>query len=830
MKQLPANINIAYLMTICGGVLVSLLGLSVLTGWHTQNVTLIQVSAAFVPMQYNTALGFLLSGLGLLIISRGHSTIGTAISILTAFIGLLTLAEYILGISIGIDQLLMQHDITVKTSHPGRMAPNTALCFLLVGTALASLSTTKILILKPSVIAGVLGSLSFGLGFVALAGYQVGMETAYGWGQLTRMAVHTAAGFTVLGITVISLAWFRSDTTDSELPSWLPAPVGISILTIMVSMWQAIASQETNSLKQNGGTDIIPLVNDAFLSMGILLAAAFAMTTYLAQAARRREQHVETINLRLASEIDERKAAEKTLRESEERWNFALEGAGDGVWDWDIKTNEIFFSSRWKKMLGYEENEIRNEFDEWDKRVHPEDKEQCYADINRHINGETSYYINEHRLLCKDGNYKWILDRGKVVSWTDDHKPRRMIGTHTDISERKQTEMALRRAQKMDAVGQLTGGIAHDFNNILGIILGNLELLMRQVQPDDNTQKRIQTIHKSAQRAATLTRQLLNFSRHQSENDSLTSINQLISKMEELITRSVTPQVEIKHDFSPELWKTMINPGDFEDVLLNIVLNARDAMEGRGRLTIETENVYLDDAYCKQNPGVKAGEYISVVISDSGKGMTSEQSEHIFEPFYTTKELGKGTGMGLAMVYGFIKRSSGHIKVYSEIDVGTSFRIYLPRAIDAEQTEEQTGDQTLHLPRGTETLLVVDDEQALQEMAQEMLQSLGYRVLTASGGHEALKMLAENTDIRLMFSDVVMPGGINGYELAEQATATRPELLVLLASGFTEKTAAHNGQARFDKNFLSKPYTHFELAKKIHEMLDSNNAKGVGEI
>ncbi|MEN8168843.1 MAG: bacteriohemerythrin, partial [Pseudomonadota bacterium] len=375
--------------------------------------------------------------------------------------------------------------------------------------------------------------------------------------------------------------------------------------------------------------------------------------------------------------------------------------------------------------------------------------------------------------------------------------------------------------QKMDAIGQLTGGIAHDFNNILAVILGNLELLKLQISPDDKAGKRVESIQKAAGRAASLTKQLLNFSRHQATQVARTDINRLIEEMDSLLTRSLTPEVEVECQFSKGLWLTEIDPGDFEDALLNLSINARDAMAGHGHLTIETRNTTLDAAYCSQNAGAIPGEYIELSVSDSGEGIPTKQQERIFEPFYTTKEQGMGTGLGLAMVYGFVKRSGGLIKVYSEPGVGTTFRLYLPRAEGDGQSDSlgQNGEQNLILPRGIETLLVVDDEAGLLELAKESLEALGYRVLTADDGQQALKQLAEDPTIDFLFSDVVMPGGINGYELAEQATASRPDLKVLLTSGYTEKAVARNGQARFEANLLSKPYTQAELAQRVRAQL-----------
>jgi len=395
----------------------------------------------------------------------------------------------------------------------------------------------------------------------------------------------------------------------------------------------------------------------------------------------------------------------------------------------------------------------------------------------------------------------------------------------TDITEFKNQEEQVRRSQKMDVIGQLAGGIAHDFNNVLTIIMGNLELLKGQVTKGqhldkEKTLKRVETIGKAGQRAADLTKQLLSFSRNEASMAAVTDINQVIRGMESLIARSVTPEVEVVERYADNLWLTEIDPGNFEDSLLNLCINARDAMAGHGHLVIETRNITLDASYCKQNPAITPGDYVELTVSDNGEGIPHDLQEHIFEPFYTTKEQGKGTGLGLAMVFGFARRSRGHIKCYSEVGVGTTFHLYLPRVQGKVKSGDHSGEQVEALPHGTESILVVDDEINLVELAREFLEALGYKVYTANDGKQALEILAKESTIDLLFSDVVMPGGINGYQLAQQATAKHPQLKVLLTSGYTGKAVFHNEQELFQENLLGKPYNQTELATRVRAALD----------
>jgi len=482
----------------------------------------------------------------------------------------------------------------------------------------------------------------------------------------------------------------------------------------------------------------------------------------------------------------------------------------------DVEGSITYANDRFCKLSGYTEDELIGNNH---RLLNSGDKDQAeWQEMYRVLNsGQVWHDIVRNR--AKDGHFYWV-DTTIVPFMGKDNKPRSYIAIRTDITENKKAEQALRRSQKMDALGQLTGGIAHDFNNILNIILGNLEQLKQQVLNDEKAQLRVQNIHKSTMRAAELTRQLLSFSRHQAENVTTTNINQLIKEMGNLIAHSVTPQVEIEWHLAKDLWSTEIAPGDFEDSLLNLVINARDALTGSGWLSIETANTTLDDNYCENNPEVKPGDYVQLKISDCGEGMTVEQLEHIFEPFYTTKEQGKGTGLGLAMVFGFIQRSKGHINVESVQGIGTTFRLYLPRSYEATQAVAVSTEESKEaLAEGNETILVVDDEEALLELAEESLLDLGYRVLTAVNGQQALDVLNREENIDLMISDVIMPGGINGYELAERVTTDYPELKVLLASGYTEKITSSENRKRFSDNLLAKPYSLEELAQKVRQIL-----------
>ncbi len=390
----------------------------------------------------------------------------------------------------------------------------------------------------------------------------------------------------------------------------------------------------------------------------------------------------------------------------------------------------------------------------------------------------------------------------------------------SEMAGREQAEKAQRRSQKMDAIGQLTGGIAHDFNNILGIILGNLELLEDLAGKDKKLHERIRVIEKAAMRAATLTRQLLSFSRSEATRISTVNINLAISEMTEIVTRSLTPEIEVKYITAEDLWLTEIDNGDFCDALLNLCINARDSITGHGSLTIETRNINIDEDFCKQTPGISPGQYIELAVGDTGEGIPHELKDRIFEPFFTTKDQGKGTGLGLAMVYAFVNRSHGYIKCDSEVGIGTTFRIYLPKKDGKQSIDSPDSKQLETTPHGNETILVVDDEKYLRELAKKTLESRGYRVLTAGDGNQALQQLATHPEIDLLFSDIVMPNGINGYDLAEKVIAIRSDIKVLFTSGFAEKAEYHDKHMRFNTSMLNKPYRQVDLVKQVRATLD----------
>ncbi len=549
------------------------------------------------------------------------------------------------------------------------------------------------------------------------------------------------------------------------------------------------------------------------------------------------EQDLERLHaMRVARKLDEKvrelEQEHEALQESEAKYRSliddVLEGAQVGICILDVDCRIVWINRAVERYLGLHREEAigksKIEFMQAQPKNVCEDQEAFLGKL---------FVAYEHNAKIENLVCHVLPDGEREERWLEFWSQPISIGPHAggriehwyDITERKQAERILRRSQKMDAVGKLTGGLAHDFNNLLGIIIGNLDFLKRGVKEDATARRRVETALQAALRGANLVRRLLRFSSQQSVAPQTTGINQVVEGMMEILARTLTPSITLKLELAGDLWPVLIDPGDLEDAILNIAVNARDAMPEGGRLSIETGNMVLDANYAEHNPGAVAGEYILLTIGDTGNGMTPEALEKAFEPFYTTKPEGKGTGLGLSMVYGFVQRSGGHIKIYSEVGHGTVLRIYLPRVVTPEKSVIAHTATKDELPCGAERVLVVDDDADLLQLAEEYLQELGYQVLTATNGSGALEVLAREQDISLLFSDVVMRGGMSGFELAAIAEKQYPGLKVLLTSGYSEKAASMerlNGSAM---KLLTKPYRKAELAQQVRQVLDNQKKK-----
>jgi CheY-like chemotaxis protein len=374
----------------------------------------------------------------------------------------------------------------------------------------------------------------------------------------------------------------------------------------------------------------------------------------------------------------------------------------------------------------------------------------------------------------------------------------------------------------MEAVGQLTGGVAHDFNNLLTVVLGNLELLRDVAGADRAGRPFIDIAIRAGERGAELTQRLLAFSRRHPLQPAATDVNAAIAGAIELIRRTLREDIAVSTALDHGTWRAMIDPGQLENALVNLAVNAQDAMPAGGELTIESGNVRLDTDYARRNAEVPSGDYVMIAVTDSGIGMPQDVLRRAFEPFFTTKDVGKGSGLGLSMIYGFAKQSGGHVKIYSEVGHGTTVRIYLPRlAADDEEDAPQPAAAAPARATGGETILAVEDDPDVRQYVTHALRRAGYAVLEAENGPAALEILEGGIAIDLLFTDVIMPGGMNGRDLADRAAAIRPRLKVLFSSGYSENAIIHHGRLDKGVSFLGKPYTRDDLARKVREVLDA---------
>lgn len=529
-------------------------------------------------------------------------------------------------------------------------------------------------------------------------------------------------------------------------------------------------------------------------------------------------------------DISERRRAEEQLRQSEERYLLLTEAISDVIWTMDLDQQITYVSPSVRRLLGYEPGAVPGL--DLSQLLAPGSFPLARDTLLEELRFEQEIETGNSRtrtldleLVHKNGSPLWC--EVKMTLLRDNQgRPKAVLGVARDISSWKdaqealvESEERLRRAQRLEAVGQLAGGIAHDFNNLLTVIIGNVELMARELSPRDELRGQIDEVSKAARRAASLTRQLLAFSRKQMMVPEVLTFNTVVCDMTNMLRRLVGENIELETELEPELDWVKADPSQLELVLVNLAVNARDAMPDGGRLTIETANERLDPSYSDGNYEVIEGPYSMLAVTDTGRGIPTHDQSRIFEPFFTTKEVGKGTGLGLSTVYGIVKQSGGYIWVDSEPNKGTRFRIYLPRIDKATTQERPVTEQTRHSP-GTETILLVEDEDGVRSLASKILESIGYRVIAAANGDQALRLLDGMQDpLHLLLTDVIMPG-MSGAKLAEEAMAARPDLRVLFVSGHSDDVLTHHGELDPETNFLEKPFTPDGLANKVREVLD----------
>ncbi len=550
---------------------------------------------------------------------------------------------------------------------------------------------------------------------------------------------------------------------------------------------------------------------------GLFAGLLFSIGSY-AERADKWAKHLSVLNTNLVREIVDRKSAEDELRESEERLSMALKAPGQSIYDSDLKTGEAIVSPEYALLLGCNPAEFHETTAEWFKRLHPDDKEQVAAVYRAYVKGEIPEYKVEFRQKTKDGSWKWILSVAKITERDADGNPLRMTGTHTDITEHKKLEEQLLQSQKMEAIGLLAGGVAHDFNNILTAIIGFGTIAKKRLQEDIKTKGFVEEMIAGARHAAELTRGLLAFSRKQVICPKLQNLNEIVGNMEKMLRRIIIENIELRTVLSERDIIVMVDAVQMGQVLLNLTTNARDAMHEGGHLFIETDVVNIDNGYAAANLFEKSGEYALLTVSDTGTGMDLETRENIFEPFFTTKEVGKGTGLGLAMVYGIVKQHDGNITVHSEPGKGTTFKIYLPM-LQAEN--EGAEEHASSVPQGKgETILIAEDDAAVRRILRITLEEHGYEVVEAVNGQEAVRNFEANIDkVSMVILDVIMPVK-NGRDAYESIKKLNPDIKAIFMSGYTDDIIVKNGIMEDGFDFITKPINPQALMRKIGGMLN----------
>ncbi len=539
----------------------------------------------------------------------------------------------------------------------------------------------------------------------------------------------------------------------------------------------------------------------------------------------------------------ERVRAEERAREEAERARLATTAAAIGTWDYIPSADILRWDARCKELFGLPPDADVSYAGAFLAGLHPEDRGRAAEAVEKALTEGADYNIEFRTIGLRDGKERWLAATGSRLQLDD--QPLRFMGTVIDISHRKRVEAELqalnatlerrvmeeveerskaeerlRQAQKMEAVGQLTGGIAHDFNNMLAVIISGLSLMQRRLAKGDTDVGRfVDAALDGAQRAATLTQRLLAFSRQQPLSPKPIEVNRLVTGMSDLLMRTLGETIRVETVIGAGLWRTKVDPAQLESAILNLAVNARDAMPDGGTLTVETTNAYVDELYARDS-GLTVGQYVLIAVTDTGLGMDEHTMNRAFDPFFTTKPVGKGTGLGLSQVYGFVRQSGGHVRIYSELGVGTTIKIYLPRMRGTMPEEREREADAAGRGVPGETVLVVEDDDRVRNLSSEVLRDLGYSVVEASGPHQALDIIKDGPCPTLLFTDVVMPG-MSGRQLVDEVRRLYPRVKVLYTTGYTRNAIVHNGVLDAGTHLLPKPFTVEALAAKVREILDN---------
>jgi PAS domain S-box-containing protein len=795
------------------GAVVAAIGCAAMIGWWLDVPALRSVVPGMAGPKFNTAIGLTLSAAGLWLVAaddppRWRRIAGQVVAVGVAVLGAGTLLQDLTGANFAVDQALFVDDTArAEISHPGRMALNSASNFIVAGLALMLLSRRTA---RCNACAQIAAVVILVVAFAALFGYAYDADKFAGVGPSTRMSLNTAIAFVVLagGLLYVRprdglMSIIVSRREGGALARRLLAVV---LVIIPVIGWLRLLGQRAGYYDTEAGLALYALINV------VVLSAVAVWTAHVINRGQARQERID-----------------RELRESQARFRSLTENVPGMIYQRALQADGtiryLYVSAAVRQIYGEDMTPERVMADgtAFVNLLHPDDREWVMNAVKQSARTQNRFDF-EFRIVTTTGETKWlqsftrprILDDGSVI-WD---------GLIIDITERKNAEakrqgleQQLHQSQKMEAVGQLTGGLAHDFNNLLTVILGNAATLAEELA-DVRQRQMAELINAAGKRAADLTRRLLVFSRRQALQPSVIEASVLIKEMEQLLRHTLGANIAIAAKLQPGLWPIHADPAQLENAVLNLAINARDAMPNGGAMTIETANVSADEDYAALNPGIAPGEYVMLALTDTGSGIAADVLEKVFEPFFTTKATGKGSGLGLSMVYGFVRQSGGLAKIYSEVGEGTTVRLYFPRDVGQRREDMHDAAPESPLPMGRETILLVEDDDMVRLFTKATLEGLGYTVIEAAAAKPAREHLESSTTIDLLLTDVMMPGGLSGDQLAEEARRLRPNLAVLFTSGYPGAAIVARPEGFQGEAFIGKPYTRREMAEKVRAALD----------